>query len=180
MDIFIGTICAFGFNYAPYQWALCQGQLIAIQQNTALFALLGTQYGGDGVRTFALPNLQNNVAIGMGSNGMSNYNVGETGGMSTVSINYSNMPAHTHAVNFAYKADGRDDANLSNPQNAFPGLSGAGKNDYKDSASNGTFMGAPTVTLGNTGGQGTPISIVDPNLVLNYSIAMYGIFPSRQ
>lgn len=179
MDIFIGTISAFGFNYAPYGWAFCQGQILPIGQNTALFALLGTYYGGNGTSTFGLPDLGGRVAISQGTNGQSTYNIGETDGANTVTLVSSNLPAHTHGVSVTLTSNDRDPSNSSSPVNNFPGIatdSTAG--NYNDAPSGNVFMKSPSITLGTTGGN-SPISIQDPVLVMNYSIATQGSFPPR-
>src|SRR5246500_2564083 len=98
-DQFLGEIRQFGFNFAPKGWAMCNGQLLPLSQNTALFSLLGTTYGGDGKSTFALPNLQGDVPMHPGQGpGLSLHDLGETGGTETVTLLQSEMPAHTHAV----------------------------------------------------------------------------------
>jgi len=179
MDVFIGTVSAFGFNFAPYGWAQCQGQILPISAYTALFSLLGTAYGGNGTSNFGLPNLQNRVAIGQGSNGQSSYNMGEEGGNTSVTITTSTMPTHNHSISLSIKANNTTKDSL-NPVNGFPGLEVAsGTKSYATAPSSGTFMGNPSVVLGNAGGGPTPVSIIDPNQVLNYSIALYGIFPTR-
>jgi microcystin-dependent protein len=99
MEPFLGQIMAVGFNYAPRGWAFCQGQLMSIAQNTALFSLLGTQYGGDGVTTFALPDYRGRVAVGMGQGpGLSNYEQAEVSGTENVTLLQSQMPAHVHPL----------------------------------------------------------------------------------
>lgn len=99
-DPFLGQLMLVGFNFAPIGWQLAQGQTIAISQYTALFSLIGTYYGGNGTSTFQLPNMQGNVAIGMGQGpGLSLYDIGEVGGSSTVTLLASTTPAHTHAAN---------------------------------------------------------------------------------
>jgi len=180
MDAFIGTICAFGFNYAPYQWAMCQGQILPIQSNTALFSLLGTAYGGNGTSTFGLPNLVGKVANGQGSNGQSSYVMGETGGNDNVTVLGSNLPIHNHTITTAIKTSTATSGGIANPANAFPGSSAGlnGTKIYSPAATTGTFMGSPTVTLGNTGGT-TPISVQDPGLVMTYCISLVGYFPTR-
>lgn len=96
---FLAQITMFGFNFAPRNWALCQGQIMAIQQNTALFSLLGTNFGGNGTTTFGLPNLQGNVAVDVGQgSGLSQYVVGETGGVPTVTLTTQTMASHNHGI----------------------------------------------------------------------------------
>src|SRR5271167_4454482 len=109
MDPFLSQILIWPPNFAPQGWALCAGQLLPISQNTALFALIGTFYGGDGISNFALPNLQGRVPIHMGSNGQGTFYLGQTGGSETVTLTQSNLPAHSHAVN-AVDSDGGSDS----------------------------------------------------------------------
>ena len=180
MEPFMGMIATFGFNFAPYQWALCNGQTLAISQNAALFSLLGTYYGGNGVSTFQLPNLQGRMAIGQGTGlGLSTRVMGETGGTENVSVLLSNMPLHTHAFNVT----------KSNSTTGVPGptlylsqgqATGQGPSEkistlYTTVVPNTTL--APN-TIG-TSGSGLPLAIMPPFLTINYSIALYGIFPSR-
>jgi len=173
----MGTICVFGFNYAPYGWALCQGQIMPISRNTALFSLIGTYYGGNGTTTFALPDLQVRGAIHMGAlQGGSTYVIGEQGGADAVTITTMNMPAHNHALSAAVKCnnDGTGTMGVS-PVNAYPAKSAK---NYCATTTNGNMTNAVGLTLGNSGGT-QPIGINDPSLVMNYSIALQGIFPMR-
>src|SRR5580698_6054044 len=99
MDPFIGELRQFGFNFAPVGWALCQGQLLSISQNAALFSILGTQYGGNGTSNFGLPNLQGNVPIGQGSGpGLTPFTPGQTGGQTMHTLATNEMPQHSHAL----------------------------------------------------------------------------------
>src|ERR1700722_19289318 len=99
MNPFIGQILMFGFNFAPIGWALCNGQMLSIAQNTALFSLLGTYYGGDGVSTFALPNLQGRVPIHQGSGiGLSPYTIGQSAGSENITLLANQMPTHNHLM----------------------------------------------------------------------------------
>lgn len=205
MDAFLGMIAAFGFNFAPRGWMACSGQLLSIQQNSALFSLLGTMYGGNGIQTFALPNLQGRVAIGQGqSPGTSNYSIGQAGGTERTSILTSNLPPHIHSaqsiISTPQGAIVAGDA--TTPENNYLALSpkiGSGPNatTLKTYATptvatptlpNGTtntaniksMAGSNTVS-GNThpAGVGQPIDIIQPYLAMNYCIATQGIFPSR-
>src|SRR5581483_6644516 len=107
MEAFVGTILTFGFNFAPSQWALCNGQTMAISQNAALFSLLGTFYGGNGVSNFQLPNLQSRLPIGMGQGlGLSQYVIGQTAGTENAALTINNMPSHTHAATFTPSGGG--------------------------------------------------------------------------
>lgn len=177
---FIGEIKILGFNFAPRSYQTCSGQILSIATNTALFSLLGTTYGGNGQTTFALPDLQGRIPIGQGP-GLPNYSMGEVSGTPNVTILTSNMPAHVHtlnAVSVKIKAssvnadEGSPDGNfLANPTS--PIYSGNG-------ATPGTYTGGVEIS-GSTdaSGSGSPLSIMNPYLVINYSIALEEIFPSR-
>jgi microcystin-dependent protein len=210
---FMGQIQAFGFNFAPRGWALCQGQIMSISQNTALFSLLGTNYGGNGVQTFGLPDLRGRVAVGQGQGpGLSPYTIGELAGSENVSILISNMPSHTHLATFTSGGGGTPPTitatlNASNQTatQSVPGTSGANTLGaptatvarvvtpvlgYVSDANptiplvglsaslSGGSIGSGTVTNALTG-SGLPINILSPFLCINYSIALSGIFPSR-
>jgi microcystin-dependent protein len=172
MEAFIGTILMFAGNFAPRSWALCNGQLMSISQNTALFSILGTTYGGDGVTTFALPDLRGRAPIGMGQGpGLTNRVEGEKGGSESVTLTVSNLPAHNHLINV--KSDG---GNSNSPANNFV----AGDNDP---AATPFAAGKTDATLdpsaaSMTGGS-QPVSIESPFLVINYIICTEGIYPSR-
>lgn len=169
---FLGEIRMVAFNYAPYGWALCNGQLLSISQNTALFALLGTMYGGDGVTTFALPDLRGRVPIhyGQGS-GLSVYTEGQKGGVEKVTLTQNQMPAHSHGVN-AVAAGG----NQASPAGNLPAIESTGTSlDYSSNAPDAPMNSA---MIGSAGG-GQPVSIMQPYLVVNFVIALTGVFPSR-
>ncbi|PKB17722.1 phage tail protein [Flavobacterium sp. 5] len=179
---FIGEIKIFGFNFPPRGYATCQGQLMGIAQNTALFSLLGTTYGGNGQTTFALPDLQGRMPIGQGQGpGLSNYVMGQEAGTENVTILTSNMPAHVHtltALSVKLKASTAN-ADEASPEGNF--LATAATTMYSgNGATAGTYTGGVEIS-GNTDitGSGFPISILSPYLTINYSIATEGIFPSR-
>lgn len=176
---FIGEIKIFGFNFPPRNFASCNGQLISISQNTALFSLLGTMYGGNGQSTFGLPNLQGRIPIGQGQGtGLPYYSMGEQAGVIAAYILQTNMPAHTHpatgiSINVPVSEVGAD---TDSPVNAVLANTGSG---LYASATDGSS--APIVASGVTAvsGSSLPLGIENPYLTLNYSIALYGIFPSR-
>ena len=177
---FIGEIKIFGFNFAPRGYATCQGQILSIAQNTALFSLLGTTYGGNGQTTFALPDLQGRMPIGQGQGpGLPSYTMGEEAGTTNVTLLSTNMPIHNHAAT---------GINVRIPVTSASEDSSA-TNNYIGNAVNDTFgptasptnsLGAPVVS-GTTAlaGGSQPFSILNPYLTINYSIALEGIFPSR-
>jgi len=170
-DQFVAEIRIFPFNFAPTGWAFCNGQLLPISQNTALFSLLGTYYGGDGKSTFALPNLQGMVVVQPGQGpGLSTRYLGESSGSETVTLLQSEIPAHTHGLRVS-----PDDGDLSNPSATRALARSIGGFAYTNGAPN-TVMAAQA--LAPVGGSG-PHNNLQPYLVLNYCIALQGIFPPR-
>ncbi|MGJ8743485.1 phage tail protein [Polaribacter sp.] len=189
MEPFIGQIIMFGGNFAPRSWAFCDGQLLAISQNTALFSILGTTYGGDGRTTFALPDLRGRAAISEGTGpGLPTYRLGQRGGQSTHTLTTLEMPVHNHtaavsdgSVKLSTTAGTRDTPIAGDvPASASFG-SGLGSTKVKSFGPNadtvdGQALSAPTI--GNAGGsQGH--NNMPPYLAVNYIIALYGTFPSR-
>jgi microcystin-dependent protein len=169
-DPFVGEIRPFGFNFAPRGWAQCNGQLLPISQNTALFSILGTTYGGDGRTNFALPNLQGCVGMGAGQGaGLSLRNLGETGGEETVTLTTSQMPPHTHTADC-----NSGNGNQYAPAGNFWAQDAGGSKEYGDTGPVPMAAG----TIGNTG-NGQPHSNLQPYLVVNYCIALQGIYPPR-
>jgi microcystin-dependent protein len=168
---FLGEVDLVAFNFEPQGWALCQGQLLSISQNTALFSLLGTQFGGNGQSTFALPDLRGRRIIGQGQGpGLSSYNVGGNGGEENVTLTIQQIPAHSHAPNANSAPSGAltPEGNFWGSQNALA--------LYSTSFSPVNM--APSL-IGATGG-GQPHGNMQPYLVMNYIIAMQGIYPARQ
>jgi microcystin-dependent protein len=187
-------------NFAPRGWAFCQGQLMAISTNSALFSLLGVVYGGNGQTTFGLPNLQGRVPVGQGqSPGTSTYTLGETAGTETVTLSSAQMPQHNHPATFA--STGLPGVDVTMNASTAASSSDSPQPGYQlgDVFPNSTKMYAPsggtqvalggasaqlsgqvqgTVAIGLAGGS-QPFSIVQPFQVLNYVIAMEGVFPSR-
>jgi microcystin-dependent protein len=167
---FLGQIIIVGFNFAPRGWALCNGQILSIAQNTALFSLLGTTYGGNGQTTFALPNLQGRVALHAGQGaGLSERDLGEVGGEESVTLNQSQMPVHTHTLGASGAA-----ATTDSPANAVLARS-VRATVYGPTPVTSTL--APQSIAPAGGSQ--PHDNMPPYLVLNYCIALEGIFPSR-
>jgi microcystin-dependent protein len=172
-DPFVAEIRIVGFNFAPTGWATCDGQLLPISQNTALFSLLGTQYGGDGKSTFALPDFQGSAPIHQGQGpGLSERFIGELGGSPTVTLLESEIPAHTHSVSGTNVA-----ASLGSPvNNLWAGGPGRTPPSLYQSGNPNVAMG-PT-GIGITGG-GLPHNNMQPFLCLLFIIALQGIFPPR-
>lgn len=169
MEGYIGEIRLFGGNFAPQNWALCQGQTLAIASNTALFSILGTTYGGNGVTTFQLPNLAGRVAVGAGNGpGLSQVVLGEMAGVENVTLTNTQMPSHNHALNGA-----SGPGNTGNPGGAVLAAQDA----------LAFTAGSPNVAMGvqsvGVSGGNQPFTVRNPYLGLNYIICMYGIFPSR-
>ena len=167
---FLGEIRMVGFNFAPVGWALCNGQLLSIQQNAALFALLGTTYGGNGITNFQLPNLQGRVPVHTGNlSGGQSYVLGQFSGAETVSLLTSNLPNHSHAT-----LANSGPATTSNPSGAVLAVPGDG-NIYTTTAPNATMSASSSTAVGNN----LPVDIRQPYLVMNFIIALTGVFPSR-
>ena len=169
---YIGEIRIFAGNFAPQGWALCNGAILPISENDTLFNLIGTTYGGDGQSTFALPNLQSRIPIGVGTLSGSTFQLAQTGGAETVTLTTAQLPPHAHYVN----ADGAN-ANSVSPQNAIPGTAPASSTPtyYLTTPSAPTNF-APNAIGGGSGGQ--PISMIQPIVVLNFIISLYGVYPS--
>jgi len=174
---FIGEIKTVGFNFAPTNYAACDGQILSIAQNTALFSILGTTYGGNGQTTFALPNMQANSPMHPGTGaGLSTYDLGEVGGVPSVTLTESQLPSHNHALNSATLTPANAAQNVGVPTStALLGLSAPGM-AYADAATPAVAM-APNAILPTGGSQ--PHANQQPYLVIMFVIALYGIFPSR-
>lgn len=193
-DFYIGQIVRGGWNFSPRGTSFCNGQIIAIAQNTALFSLLGTQFGGNGQTTFALPDLRGRTAIGTGQGpGLSVISVGQQSGSPTVALLSTNMPAHTHSATFNGSTSTLNASNVrATTQIAAAGsLLGRATDTVASgvpliyapagSATNAALGGlnvAGTVTVGVAGGS-SPIAVRSPYLGLSHVIAVQGIFPSR-
>jgi microcystin-dependent protein len=163
---FIGQLLCVGFNYAPKGWALCQGQLMAIQQNSALFSLLGVMYGGNGTTTFALPDLRGRTAIGFGQGqGLSSYTQGEMAGQENVTLLGTQMPTHNHGVS----CSSGDPADTS-PVNTVPAAGGS----YSPTANATMNPGMIQPAGGSQPHENRP-----PYMAMNWIIALQGIYPSR-
>ena len=175
---FLGEICMFGCNFAPRGWAFCSGQLLSISQNSALFALVGTIYGGDGQSTFALPDLRGRVPVGQFQGpGLPSVVLGEMSGELNHTLISAEIPAHSHTVTLQLNASGSPGTS-SSPAGNFPAVQPAGYSGYA-STSGATMSGtAAQVTVGAAGGSQAHNNRM-PSLGINYCIALEGIFPSR-
>ncbi|MDN3667620.1 phage tail protein [Algibacter miyuki] len=168
---FIGQIQAFGFNFAPRDWAKCEGQIMPIAQNPALFSLLGTTYGGDGRTTFALPDLRGRTMINIGKEpGLTTIRLGEKGGSENTTLTTQNIPAHNHVVNIPVHISGGEE---SSPV-------GAHIANYANAFSEDTTVGQSLAPF-NTANAGSNMSFSNrsPFLGINFCIALEGVYPSR-
>ncbi len=171
-DPFVAEIRIFGFNFAPTGWAFCNGQILPLSQNTALFSLLGTTYGGDGKSTFALPNMQGNAAMHPGQGpGLSLRDLGQIGGAETVTLLQSEMPFHTHGL----QAAAGDVAESNDP--AGNAMTRANLFVYEPANAGPTVNMAPQAVA--PAGGGLPHTNMQPYLTLNFCIALQGVFPAR-
>ncbi|HUA22277.1 MAG TPA: tail fiber protein [Bryobacteraceae bacterium] len=178
---FLGQISIFSFNFPPRGWAFCDGQLLAINQNQALFSLLGTYYGGNGTTTFALPNLQTKVAMGVGNGaGLSPRVIGQTGGEQGHTLSVNEMPQHSHTPNYTASANSLNPAGdlwAADPNGNITFATSANETmaiQITNSSGNVVSAGA----IANAGG-GQAHNNMAPYLVLTFAIALQGIFPSR-
>jgi len=170
---FVAEIRIFPFDFAPTGWAFCNGQLLPLSQNTALFSLLGTTYGGDGKSNFALPNMQGNAPMFWGQGpGLSLYDLGQSGGSSTVTVTVAELPAHAHGMTCQTQFE----ADKSIPASNEVFSRSKGGTLYQSAATSGLTMG--TSTIAPTGGT-TPHSNLMPYLTLNFCIALQGVYPAR-
>ena len=171
MDPFVAEIRIFPFNFAPKGWAFCDGQLLPLSQNTALFSLLGTTYGGDGKSNFALPNMQGNAPMHPDQGpGLSLHDLGETGGTQTVSLLESEIPAHSHSLMGSNQL-----GNMPAVTNNFPARTTF--NMYQSVTNANLALMAPEVLPPAGGDQ--PHNNMQPYLTLNFCIALQGVFPPR-
>ncbi|RDS81683.1 microcystin-dependent protein [Dyella monticola] len=165
-NYFLGQIMLTGFGFPQRGFALCNGQLLPIQQNTALFSLLGTYYGGNGVNSFALPDLRGRTPVGAGTT----YNQGQVLGVENVSLTQAQMPSHQHMMNATNQA-----GTIRDPNNT---IYGAPSSESIYAAPNNSLIPLVNTQVQNTG-SGAPHSNMQPFLAINFNIALTGIFPSR-
>jgi microcystin-dependent protein len=173
MDPFVAEIRIFPFNFAPKGWAFCDGQILPLSQNTALFSLLGTTYGGDGKSNFALPNMQGNAPMHPGQGpGLSLHDLGETGGSETVSLLESEIPSHSHALMALVPP-----ANRTSPiANTF--AKAAGTSPYTPASPPPALVALADQAVAPAGGD-QPHNNMQPYLTLNFCIALQGVYPPR-
>ena len=181
-DPYLAQVTIFAGNFAPKNWAFCRGQLLPIAQNTALFSLLGTMYGGNGQTTFALPDLRGRAAIHQGQGpGLSLYDIGQMSGVESVTILQNQMPLHTHS--FTSATGGPAASNVPGitdlPGNNYPAPVNGSGNAYSTSPSPAS-MGSTTINVMTPiAGSSMPFNNRSPYLAMNYIICVFGIFPSR-
>lgn len=182
METFLACILLWPCNFAPTGWAFCAGQLLSISQNSALFSLLGTTFGGNGQTTFGLPDMRSRIPIGVGQGlGLSSYVLGQVGGTETVTLTINNLPSHAHS--FTISASNAQ-ATVSTPAAGsntlaapYDGVAFNSVNGYNNLAPN-TALNVGSTTTG-LAGNNLPFSNTQPYLGLNYIIALQGIYPSR-
>jgi len=175
---FLAEITAFGGNFAPRGWAFCDGQLLAISQNNALFSLLGTIYGGDGRTTFGLPDLRGRTPIGAGSGpGLSTVREGEKAGSAQYTIVAQNLPAHTHTIGPMSLPVSTGNANEQDVEDNY--LATTAHNHYHNVADSTIAINAPTTTESYGAAGPAGLSTYQPSHAVNYIIALVGLFPSR-
>ena len=169
---YLGELMTVAFNFAPRGWALCDGQLLPIASNTALFSLLGTAFGGDGRTTFALPDLRGRAGVGVGNGaGLPNITWGQRGGSTEFTLTVAEIPSHTHTIRGT-----NNDGNTNDPANALFAKTGFGDNEYAIGKSANSNMQSDMAA--NTGG-GQSVQKRSPYLGLYQCISLQGIFPSR-
>jgi microcystin-dependent protein len=172
---YIGQIFMYGYDWAPKNYALCANAQLSIAQNTALFSILGTTYGGNGVSTFALPDLRGRTYVGWGQGpGLSDYVLGELTGTQAVTLLQSNLPQHNHLMNVNNAA-----ATVADPTSAVlsqgPVVSAATVATFSTSGPNAVMNAGAIATAGGN----QPVSVLQPYLAINFSICLYGLFPTR-
>lgn len=170
IEPFMGQIALFPYNFAPRGWAFCHGQLLPISQNTALFSLLGTLYGGDGRTNFGLPDLRGRVPVGAGQGpGLSNYYLGQSFGSESVTLTSGQMPNHTHSIQVS-----SEPATTNTPVNGIPAQNRDGISNYATGSANSQMAAGAISSAGGS----QPVNNMQPGVTLHYCIALTGIYPS--
>lgn len=172
MENYIGEIRLVGFSQVPRYWALCNGALLPINQNQALFSLLGTTYGGDGVNSFALPDLRSRVPVGFGQD----FALGQMAGSESVTLTVDNIPAHEHA-SVTGTINTADESVSTDPANQFPGVCSV--NQYAPGPATSSLASDALQLTVQASGNNQPHENRQPFLAINYIIALQGIFPPR-
>lgn len=179
MEGTIGEIRLFAASFAPKNWSYCNGALIQIRSNTALFSILGTTYGGDGRTTFGLPDLKGRVALGAGqAPGLSFYNLGEMGGANSVTLTIAEIPPHTHVANGNVTVTAFSDEGNSNVPTG--NILAAKSTMYSTAGGDTNLKPVPFDVTTGFSGNGQPLSLNQPSLGMNYVICLFGAFPPRQ
>jgi microcystin-dependent protein len=177
MEGVIGYITAFAGNFAPRNWMLCQGQLIAISSNPALFSILGVNYGGNGSTTFALPDLRGRAVIGVGAGpGLTDYQIGEQQGNETTILTLNEIPIHTHPAQITVTPAAATAANSNSPVN---GVYAKGTEQLYNGSTDSSMQTYAGTLATQVTGSGTGFPSMHPVLTLNYIICAFGVFPSR-
>lgn len=177
MEGYLAQVIMFAGTFAPRNWAYCQGQLLPISSNSALFSLIGTTYGGDGRSTFALPDLRSRVPVGVGQGpGLSRYVLGERFGSPTNTLTTANLPSHNHTATLRAETAQGDSRNPNNKLLAF--VNGTAEPYATPVPADEINMASESIVVGNTGSN-SPVNNVQPGLGMNYIICTQGIFPSR-
>lgn len=194
MESFIAAMMMFGGNFAPRAWAMCNGQLLAISTNTALFSLVGTIYGGDGRTTFGLPDLRGRAPIGFGSGpGLPNHSQGQRVGQAIHTLTNLELANHTHVASVSGLTVGgtinvtEETANANDPAGAYLATTTGNRTIYHTTRTGTATLASDALTITGSGGTVTveptgasqPFSLMQPSLALNFIICLQGIFPSR-
>jgi microcystin-dependent protein len=180
MEGVVGYVTPFAGTFAPQNWMLCQGQQLTVNQNVALFSIVGIYYGGNGTTNFNLPDLQGRAIVGQGSGpGLSSYVIGQKGGVQQFTMSVNQMPAHTHVISADITPPAAATSDKNTPVNDVYAAPSAGEALYSADNTSNMQPYAGVVTMGNTG-NGTPVNSQDPVLALNYIICVMGYYPQRQ
>ncbi|MGZ3861725.1 MAG: phage tail protein [Bacteroidia bacterium] len=179
MEGVIGFVTCFAGNFAPKSWAFCQGQIVNIASNTALFSIVGTVYGGNGTTTFGLPDLRGRSVVGVGQGpGLSQYSLGQVGGSTNVTINQLQMPVHVHAVSAQITPKASDTGNNPNPGNGVYATASNGSPSFA-SAPTTSMQGFNAALTTSPNGGNQPFSIQHPVMGMNYIVCTQGVYPAR-
>jgi len=181
MDAYLSQVWLFAFNFAPRGWMQCNGQILSIQQYTALFSLLGTTYGGNGTSTFGLPDLRGRVPIGAGQGpGLANYNLGQVGGVENLTLLPNHLPAHTHSVVTPGSVPVANiTASSNSPVGNYYAICGSKTSTLNQYTATGADAMAPNVGQSGVTGASQGIALKNPYCAMYYCIAVTGFFPSR-